>query len=486
MTAAAFAKVLGSERYSITLVESELIGTVGVGEATIPQIILYNKVLGLDEDEFVRETNATFKLGLDFIGWGREGNRYFHPFGLYGVDTNGIAFQHFWMRWKRQGGNLDIWRFNAETEAASHNKFMRTPVSAPQLPTINYAFQFDATLYARYLRRFSEARGVVRVEGQIVTAHQHPETGFVESVELKDGRRIEGDFFVDCSGFRGLLIEQLYKAGYEDWSKWLPNDRAAAMPCAKVEPPHPYTRLTAREAGWQWRIPLQHRTGNGYVFSSNFISEDEAATLLSQRLDAPALADPKVLRFTGGKRRKVWIKNVVANGLASGFLEPLESTSIHLVQVTIAKLLTYFPKNGFVDAVIDRFNNDMVFEYESVRDFLIAHYKVTDREDTPFWRYCKNMDVPDSLAARLESFKARGEVTATLSELFKDTNWFAILYGQGMVPDDYHPVADVMPEKELRLLLSNVRTGIQERVRGMPTHQAFIDQNCSAETRRVA
>lgn len=481
MSAAALTKVMGAQNYSITLVESEQIGTVGVGEATIPMITLYNNVLGLDENEFVRETNATFKLGIEFVDWRRQGHSYFHPFGLYGVDMDGIPFTHYWLRWVMSGGNPELGRFNAETEAARRRKFMRTPDEKPALlPRINYAFQFDASLYAAYLRKFAEKRGARRVEGRIVRVHQNPQSGFIESVELENGTVVKGDFFLDCSGFRGLLIEEVFHAGYEDWSRWLPANRAAAVPCAKVEEPTPYTRATAREAGWQWRIPLQHRTGNGYVFSSEFISEDEAASLLLKRLDGAPQAEPRILRFVTGLRKRCWVKNCLAIGLSSGFLEPLESTSIHLIQVAIAKLLAMFPKNHFDQTLIDRFNAEMESEYDHVRDFLIAHYKVTEREDTPFWRYCKNMDVPDTLAERLALFRSRGEVMVKSTELFKETNWVAVLFGQGIVPEDYHAVADTISDDDLKLRLAKIRTGIQDRVNGMPSHQDFIDRHCAA------
>jgi tryptophan halogenase len=481
MTAAALSKVMGTQNYSITLVESEMIGTVGVGEATIPMISLFNNVLGLDEDEFVRETNATFKLGIEFVDWRKPGHRYFHPFGLYGVDMDGVSFSNFWMRWRRSGGNLDISAFNAETQAAMQGKFMRTANTMPAaLPRINYAFQFDASLYAAFLRRYSERRGAVRVEGEIIKVNQNKESGYIESVSLKNGQTVSGDLFIDCSGFRGLLIEQTLKAGYHDWSKWLPANRAAAMPCELVEEPLPFTRATARESGWQWRIPLQHRTGNGYVFSSEFISEDEAAEKLKSRLDGKALAEPKILKFVTGARKKCWIKNCVALGLASGFLEPLESTSIHLVQVGIAKLLTLFPKNGFEPIMIDKYNREMEGDYTNVKDFLIAHYKVTEREDTPFWKYTKNMDIPDSLKDRLEMFKQRGDALVLQNELFKEVSWFAVLHGQGMTPSDHHPVADVIADDDLKLRLSKIRTAVQDRVNGMPSHQHFIEKNCAS------
>ena len=476
MATAALSKVMGTEQYNLTVVESEQIGTVGVGEATIPMILLFNQVLGLDEEEFVRETNGTFKLGIEFRDWRRLNHSYFHPFGLYGTDMDGVPFHHFWLRWSKAGGNSDSGRFNAETEAARLNRFMRTMDGNNTLPKINYAYQFDAARYAAYLRRFSEKRGAQRIEGKITQVHQDPQSGFITSVELEDGQRVRGDLFIDCTGFRGLLIEQTLKAGYDDWSAWLPANRAVAVPCERTAELTPYTRSTAREAGWQWRIPLQHRTGNGYVFCDQFISEDEATAKLMSRLDGAPRAEPRVLRFVTGRRKKSWEKNVVAMGLSSGFLEPLESTSIHLIQVAISKLLAYFPRDFIDPKLADAFNREMEFDYTNVKDFLIAHYKVTEREDTPFWAYCKHMDIPDSLKTRLAVFKERAETMVRHHELFKEGSWFAVLTGQGLIPDSYHPIADVISDDELRQRLSRIRTAIQDRVNGMPSQDAYLAQ----------
>lgn len=484
MAAAALGKVIGTSSGSITLVESEEIGTVGVGEATIPPIIQFNTILGIDEDEFVRETNATFKLGIDFIDWRKAGSRYFHPFGLFGASIKGgVGFMNYWLRWVQSGGDPDCSRFIAEAEAARQGKFDRTPASADvQLPRINYAYQFDAATYAAYLRRYSERRGVVRREGRIIGFEQNAESGYIEAVKLADGTRIAGDFFIDCSGFRGLLIEGAFAAGFDDWSHWLPNNRAAAVPCERVEEPTPFTRSTAREAGWQWRIPLQHRTGNGYAFCDAYISEDEAARLLLERLDGKTLADPKILRFTAGKRRLGWVKNCLAVGLSSGFLEPLESTSIHLIQVSIMKLLELFPHRKINPVLIDQYNREMDAIYDHIRDFIIAHYKVTERDDTPFWQYCRNMEIPDSLAAKISLFQERGEVHFVPGDLFSETSWFAILYGQGMRPQSYHPIADAMPEDELQLTMAKIRGAIKQRVDMLPSHAEFIQSCCAAKT----
>lgn len=483
MVASALSKVLGCNNYSINLIESEQIGTVGVGEATIPMINLFNGILGINEDEFVRETNATFKLGIEFVNWGQIGKSYFHPFGSFGVDMEGVSFNHFWLRWKKEGGGLDYSKFSMETEAARANKFVRTSseIGPAYMPKVNYAFQFDASLYASYLRRYSEQRGVKRTEGKITEVKQNVHSGYVESLRLESGAVIDGDFFIDCSGFRGLLIEQTLKAGYEDWSQWLPVNKAVAVPCESAGILLPYTRATAQEFGWQWRIPLQHRTGNGYVFCDTFLSDDEATENLLSRLDGKVTASPRVLSFVTGVRKKCWIKNCVAIGLASGFLEPLESTSIHLVQVAIAKLLTMFPQNHISDVMVDRFNREMLHEYTDVKDFLIAHYKVTDREDTDFWRYVKHMDIPATLQEKLDTFRTRGDVMVRLDELFKEQSWFSVLVGQGLYPEAYHPIADVASDDDLRIRLTQIRTGIQNRLNMMPLHEEFIGSHCKAE-----
>jgi len=479
MTAAMLSKALGTVMHDITLVESDEIGTVGVGEATIPPIHQFNRRLDIDEDEFIRETNATFKLGIRFDGWKRSGDdSYFHPFGYLGQDMDGLSFRHYWMRFARLSGNFDYGRFNVETLAARENRFGRTPSGeGREKYAVNYAFQFDASLYAAYLRRYSEKLAVRRIEGLVVKVDQDAESGFITAVHLKDGQVVEGDFFIDCSGFRGLLIEQTLKSGYEDWSRWLPCDRAAAVPCEKpVGPIEPYVVCTSREAGWQWKIPLQHRTGNGYVFCSGFLSEEEACEKLMARLPAKALKDPKVLRFTTGHRRKVWDKNVVAVGLASGFLEPLESTSIHLSQIVIAKLISQFPKNGIHQSVITQFNADILADYVNVKDFLIAHYKVTDRQDTPFWQHCKHMDIPDSLKVRLDIFRQTGHVHSRPHELFTEASWFAILVGQGLFPEDHHPLADAVSEDQLKLRLAKIRTEITDRLNTLPDHGAYLER----------
>ena len=488
MAAAALAKCAGTAQHRITLVESQEIGTVGVGESTIPPIQLFNALLGINENEFVRETHATFKLGIEFVDWQRIGHNYFHNFGLLGADLGTrVSFIHYWLRWAQAGGDPDQLQFSAEALAARSGKFGRTPPSpGGAQPNVNYAFQFDASTYAAYLRRYSERRGVVRREGKVVNVRQNGETGLIEAVEMEDGSSIRGDFFIDCSGFRGLLIEQVYKAGFEDWSHWLPNDRAAAVPAERMAQPSPFTVARAREAGWQWRIPLQHRTGNGYVFCSSYISDDEATSALLDSLEGKALAAPKVLRFKAGRRKASWIKNCLALGLSSGFLEPLESTSIHLVQAAITKFLDFFPMREPDQILIDRFNDEMRFQYETIRDFIIGHYKVTEREDTEFWRYCKHMSIPDSLAQKIELFMERGEVKPQSSDLFSEVSWFAMLYGQGIVPTGHHPIADAMSEDDLELTLARIRSAIRDRVGSLPAHAEYIRSYCAAQPETTA
>jgi tryptophan halogenase len=481
MTAAALAKILGPDYADITLIESDDIGSVGVGEATIPQLRTFNTMLGLDEDDFIRRTQGTFKLGIQFRDWGRIGDRYFHPFGPFGVDMEGVSFHAFWLRLNQAGDPSRITDYSLQSMAADRGKFMR-PINAGRSPLsqIAYAFHFDAGLYAAYLREYCEKRTVNRLEGRIVDVSLRGEDGFVESVTMDDGRIVEADLFIDCSGFRGLLIEGALKTGYDDWSHWLPCDRAVAVPCERVSDPVPYTRSTARTGGWQWRIPLQHRTGNGYVFSSRFIDEADATADLLGQLDGRPLADPRTLRFTTGRRRKAWNKNVVALGLASGFIEPLESTSIHMVQSGIANLLALFPTRAFEQAETDRYNRVVAYEAERIRDFIVLHYNATQRTDSAFWDYVRTMSVPDSLAEKYEIFRSRGRVFRENEELFNDTSWFAVLTGQNIAPASYDPVADVLTIEETRRRLAQTAEAIRNSADYMPLHAAFISEHCAA------
>lgn len=481
MTAAGLAKML-SRDYTVQLVESEEIGTVGVGEATIPLIKLFNNALELDEADFIRKTNGSFKLGIEFINWGKLGARYIHGFGKIGVDMGLVPFHHFWLRMKQQGKVAPLDEYSINTWAALHDRFLPPDASKPGSPLadIAYAFHFDAGLYARYLREFSEALGVKRIEGKIVDVTLDGESGDVQSVTLESGQVVGGQLFIDCSGFRGLLIEQTLKSGFEDWSHWLPCDRAAAVPSAHGASIAPFTRSTAHGAGWQWRIPLQHRVGNGHVFCSQYTSEDEAIATLLANLEGEALAEPRVLRFKAGKRRKFWNRNVVAIGLASGFMEPLESTSIHLVQTAIAKLSAFFPANGIDQADVDEFNRHCDLEYDNIRDFLIAHYNVTSRDDTPFWNYCRTMSIPETLQRKLDVFAANGRVFREGNELFAEPSWIQCLYGQGLHPRGYHGLADTYPQEVVADYLENIRMVIDNCLKVMPTHEQYIARTCAA------
>jgi tryptophan 7-halogenase len=481
MTAAALSKVLGRDYASITLVESDAIGTVGVGEATIPQINIFNRMLGIDEDEFVRRTKGSFKLGIQFVDWGKRGSTYFHPFGAYGVNMEGISFHAFWLRLHQAGLAPWIDDYSIQAKAAEAGKFMR-PVDAGNSPlsNITYAFHFDAGLYALYLREYAEAAGVVRKEGKITQVVQRGDDGFIEAVVLEDGTRIAADLFIDCSGFHGLLIEGTMKAGYTDWSHWLPCNSAVAVPCESVADITPYTRSTARNAGWQWRIPLQHRTGNGYVYCSDYISDDEAAATLLANLDGKPLADPRFIKFTTGHRNQYWMKNCVAIGLSSGFMEPLESTSIWMIQTAIAKLLTMFPDKSFAPVDIGRFNRVLKTETEEIRDFIILHYKVTQRDDTPFWDYVRAMDVPDRLTEKMEVFANAGRAFRENEELFNDTSWFAVMVGQGLIPRTFDPVAKLLSEDETKTRLDQIRGAVLNSADYMPRHIDFIRDNCAA------
>jgi tryptophan halogenase len=490
MTAAALAKVLQCQagpagpqgRHRITLVESEEIGIVGVGEATIPMIQLFNRVLELDEDEVLRETQGTFKLGIEFVDWGRLGETYMHGFGRIGRDLWTVGFEQYWHKLQQAGRAADLQAYSINRAAAKAGKFMRADPARGNSPLgeIAHAFHFDAALYAKFLRRYAQARGVQRVEGRITEVALHGASGHVETLRLHDGRRIGGELFIDCSGFPGLLIEQALHTGYEDWTHWLPCDRALAVPCESVQPIIPYTRATARGAGWQWRIPLQQRTGNGHVYCSRHMSEDEAGAVLLKNLDGRPLAEPRALRFTTGMRKQGWNRNVVAIGLASGFMEPLESTSIHLIQSAIARLIAFFPDRGFSAIDIDEYNRQTRFEFERIRDFLILHYHLSARDDTPFWRHCRTMEVPESLRRRMALYRSHGRIVREADELFAEVAWLQVMQGQGLQPRSYHPLVDVVDEREIVAHLEGLRGVIAQCVAAMPTHGQYIEHHCKA------
>jgi tryptophan 7-halogenase len=476
MSAAALAKVLDGQ-CAIRLIESEEIGTVGVGEATVPHLKLYNTVLEIDEAEFIREVRGTFKLGIQFVDWGRIGDRYIHGFGTIGHDYGLLPFHQYWLKLFLAGKAADIGAYSLNTAAAPLGKFMTSaqdvPLTSP-LANITHAYHFDAGLYAAYLRRYAEARGVRRTEGKVVDVQLRGTDGWIDAVVLENGERVSADLFIDCSGFRGLLIEQALHTGYENWTHWLPCDRAMAVPCENVGPPTPYTRSTARAAGWQWRIPLQHRTGNGYVYSSAHVSDEAARETLLANLDGRALAEPRILRFTTGMRRKFWNRNCVAVGLASGFMEPLESTSIYLIQSGVARLLNLMPDRSFSPVLIERYNAQAAFEFERIRDFLILHYFATDRRDSPFWQYCGNMQIPAQLADNIALFRDSGRFFRNAEEMFALTSWVQVMLGQHILPRNYHPAVDLIPEREVDELVSGVRNVIANCVQAMPMHAQFL------------
>lgn len=475
MTAAALSQLLPPRSAALRLVESREIGTVGVGEATVPHIRFFNAKLGFDEADFMARTRATFKLGIEFRDWARVGDSYIHPFGAFGKDLRGVPFHHYWVRARRGGHARGLQDYSLPILAARHGRFRRPSEDPAQaLSTYSYAFQFDAGLYAGYLRAYAEARGVERLEGRIVDVTLRPDDGFVESVTLDGGERLEADLFVDCSGFHGLLIGQALGEAFESWSHWLPCDRALAVPCPAAGPVTPYTRATAREAGWIWRIPLQHRVGNGHVYSSAFTSDEHALEALLGQLEAPPQAEPRPLRFTAGKRRRQWSRNVVAIGLSAGFLEPLESTSIHLIQLAIGYLLDLFPRRGFEPMTETEFNRIMALEYERVRDFIILHYHATERDDTPFWNHCRTMSIPDSLAYRIELFRERGVVASYREGMFLDPSWHAVFVGQHVVPRQYDPCAEVLSDEELAEALAGLSDEYARAVAAMPAHDAFL------------
>ncbi|MES2126099.1 MAG: tryptophan halogenase family protein [Pseudomonadota bacterium] len=480
MTAMALSTALRG-RYQIRLVESDEIGIVGVGEATIPMIQRFNKICGIDENEFMRETNGSFKLGIEFVNWGKLGDRYMHGFGRFGQDLWMVQFDQYWQKMHRLGRARDLGEYSITRMASQANKFMPARADLPNTPLadIAYAYHFDASLYAKYLRRLSEARGVLRTEGKINEVSQRASDGHIDAVVLENGTRVEGELFIDCSGFRGLLIEQTLKTGFEDWTHWLPCDRAYAVPCESASVLTPYTRSTAHTAGWQWRIPLQNRIGNGHVFCSSHISDDEAAATLLANLDGKPLADPRLIKFTTGMRKLAWNKNVIAIGLASGFMEPLESTSIHMVQAAVSQLIDYFPDNGFNQVDIDAYNRHTRFHYERIRDFIILHYHLNQRTDSRFWIDCANMAVPETLKEKMTLYKAHGRIERFNNELFTEVGWLQVMQGQNLMTDSYHPLVDLQTEEGIHEYLESVREVIARSVEVMPDHAAYIAANCA-------
>ncbi|MGK0437454.1 MAG: tryptophan halogenase [Paracoccaceae bacterium] len=474
IAAASLAKLLG-KTLDICLIESDEIPTVGVGEATIPTLLSLHELLGINEQEFVAKTQGTFKLGISFENWRDLDQDYIHSFGFTGRDCWAAGFQHFWLKGQQLGIAKDFGEYCPELVAARQNKFAVAPKHG-----LNYAYHIDAGLYAKFLRELAEENGVIRQEGKVVDVGLDSHSGFVNNVVLASGQVIEGDLFIDCSGFKGLLIEQALHTGYDDWSHWLPMNSAVAVQTESLGEPIPYTRSIARDSGWQWRIPLQNRVGNGLVFCDRYLSDDEGISTLMANIEGKPITEPRVIKFKTGTRRKHWNKNVIAMGLSSGFIEPLESTSIHLIQRSITRLMQMFPYDGIREPDIAEFNSQMNFEIINIRDFIILHYHVTKRKDTPFWRFCSSMEIPDSLQHRIELFKQTGRVFQVPTELFGENSWTQVMLGQGLIPEQYHPIVNMMDDAELESFLSSIDQSVKNKVSQLPKHLDFINYYCKA------
>lgn len=472
LAAAVLSRQLGSI-LEITLVESEEIGTIGVGEATIPTMRAFQGLLGVDEREFMRATKASFKLGIAFEGWTRPGDRYVHSFGEVGKATWMGDFQHFWLEAKARGNAGDIGDYCFELQAAEAGRFATDDQSH-----LNYAYHLDAGLYARFLRARAEADGLKRVEGKIATVDQDPESGNIRALVLDSGARIEGDLFIDCTGFAALLIDKTLDVGYEDWGQWLSTDSAFAVQTAAVEPARPYTRAIAHEAGWRWQIPLQHRVGNGLIYSSAHLSDDEARARLLGAVEGEVLIEPRKIRYRTGRRLRVWEKNCIALSLASGFVEPLESTTLHLIMTGLTRLMQQFPSQGISAAVVDRYNDQSRRELEAVRDFIILHYHLNQR-DEPFWRERREMTIPDTLQARIALFEEAAQTYQGGDDLFRTGSWLQVMLGQGLRPRAHHPMARIMPRDQLGNALRDIKRNIATAVSKLPQHQAFLDRYCA-------
>ncbi|WP_269714005.1 tryptophan halogenase family protein [Caulobacter sp. NIBR2454] len=472
MAAAALSRQLGP-LLEIILVESDEIGTVGVGESTVPTARTFNALLKLDEREFMSATQATFKLGISFENWGEIGDRYIHSFGQVGKSTWLGHFHHMWLAAKAQGFGGDLGDYCLELKAAEQHRFYTDDNAS-----LNYAYHIDATLYGRYLRQKCEDKGVRRVEGKIVEVRQRSDNGFIEALVLESGEVVEGDLFIDCTGFRGLLINGALGIGFEDWGRWLPNDRAWAVQTSTTVEPGPYTRAIAHKAGWLWGIPLQQRVGNGLVFSSEYMTDEEGLQQLENMIEGEMLIEPKLIRFRAGRRHKAWHKNCVSLGLAAGFIEPLESTSIHMIMIAVHRLLQLFPFQGCNDALSDRFNNLADDEILKIRDFIVLHYNVTERTDSPYWNHVRTMEIPDTLAHRLALFRDSGQVFQAPGELFQVDSWLQVMLGQRLEPRAYHHMGHLMPPEQLRGALTDLKGNIARAVERMPSHQAFINRYC--------
>ncbi|WP_219895646.1 tryptophan halogenase family protein [Aquisediminimonas profunda] len=475
MAAAALARTLG-DAIELTLVESDAIGTIGVGESTIPPLATYNRLLGIGETDFMRATQATFKLGIAFENWKVQGERYFHSFGLTGLDHWSAGFQHFWMHGQTKGHKASYDDYCLELKAAFASRFAHLPDNR-----VNYAYQLDSSLYAVFLRKLAEADGARRVEGKIAEVQLNGDTGHIAALLLESGQRIEGDLFLDCTGFRALLIEGALHVGYDDWTHYLPCDAAIAVQTTSVRPPIPYTRAIAHDAGWQWRIPLQHRQGNGIVYCSRYLDRESALDRLLSSVEGERLTEPNFIRFTTGARRKQWHRNCIAVGLSSGFMEPLESTSIHLIQRAVLRLIRMLPMGEVSERDVAEFNDQQHTDMLQVRDFLILHYKATERRDSPFWRQCATMEIPDSLTQKIELFRETGRVFRKNEELFAENSWVQVMMGQGILPRAYHPVATKLSSEELDQLLTGLRDNVSKTVASMPEHHAYVARYCGAK-----
>ncbi|AIT07628.1 tryptophan halogenase [Sphingomonas taxi] len=472
MAAAAIARVMGRAA-EVTLVESDTIGTVGVGESTIPPLITFNRLLGINEAEFMRATQATFKLGIAFDGWKQAGDSYFHSFGLTGTDHWAAGFQHYWLDGQTRGHGQPYDDYCLELIAAREGKFAHLPDDR-----MNYAYQLDSALYGRFLRRMAEADGAHRIEGKIAQVELDGASGDIAALRLESGTRIEGDLFLDCTGFRALLIEQALHTGFDDWTHYLPCDAAIAVQTESVAPAVPFTRAMAHDAGWQWRIPLQHRVGNGIVYCSRYLDHDAALDRLLGNVEGRVLTQPNRIRFVTGARRKQWHRNCIALGLSGGFMEPLESTSIHLIQRAILRLIRMMPAGDVSPRDVAEFNDQQHTDMLQIRDFLILHYKVTERRDSPFWRQCATMEIPDSLAQKIELFRETGRVFRKNEELFAENSWVQVMLGQGIVPRSHHPIAAKLGDDDMARLLSTLRRNVATTVRGLPPHAAYVAQYC--------
>jgi len=480
MTAAALGKILKKSFCEVQLIESQEIGTVGVGEATIPQLMVYNDLIGLDENEFIRETKGSFKLGIQFTDWDKIGNKYFHAFGELGKNMEGVQFYQYWLKMRNLGKADYLDDYSLSSTACNENRFMRS-IDAGNSPLSNiaYAFHFDAGLYAKYLRKLAEGWGVTRTEGKVESVQQH-ENGNIKSLTMQNGDVHSADFFIDCSGFKGLLIKETLQSEFVSFKQWLPCDRAVTVASETDGKPWPFTRAAAQKAGWQWRIPLQHRTGNGHVYCSDYMSDSEAKEILLSNLDAPAIGEPRLIKFRTGHCKELWKNNCLAIGLSGGFIEPMESTALHLIQVGISKLFSFFPHMEPSPADIEEYNKQMTFEFEAIRDFLVAHYHVSERDDSDFWKYVRTMDIPESLSQKLEQFKENGRVFRHNNELFNDVSWFEVLYGQGMRPQGYHALVDVFPEDDLEKRLASIKNVIRRSADYMPEHFRYINEQINA------